>query len=153
MLAFLLPAMCAADETCPWLNAATADGVLGGSVTTSVTHPNKTPEDAICEFVRRQGTLLYSLRIDVQTMSAPKSQFASFKAQCGTRVEALRAIGNEAVACSHEPDKERTSEQVIGRVRDRAFLVRLSTTDSSLPRDAIREKARSVAEQVAGILF
>jgi hypothetical protein len=60
----------------------------------------------------------------------------------------LKAIGNEALACSDDH-----AELVVGRVRDRAFLVRLGTNDHSTQPSALREKARRVAEQVAGILF
>jgi len=52
----------------------------------------------------------------------------------------LKAIGTEALACRGE-----TGEQVVGRVRDRAFLVRITTND--------REKVRKVAEMVAGSMF
>jgi hypothetical protein len=52
----------------------------------------------------------------------------------------LKAIGSEALACRGE-----AGEQVVGRVRDRAFLVRITTND--------REKVRKVAEMVAGSMF
>jgi hypothetical protein len=42
---------------------------------------------------------------------------------------------------------------VVGRVRNRAFIVLLSTSDSSMTQSSLREKARRVAEQVAGNLF
>jgi hypothetical protein len=54
----------------------------------------------------------------------------------------MKAIGNEAVACS-----DGGAEQVVGRVREHAFLVRLSGTPGA------RVKVRGIAEQVAGILF
>jgi len=52
----------------------------------------------------------------------------------------LKAIGSEALACRGE-----AGEQVVGRVRDRAFLVRITAND--------REKVRKVAEMVAGSMF
>jgi hypothetical protein len=52
------------------------------------------------------------------------------------------------MACSDD-----NAERVVGRVRDRAFVVRISTNDRSAQSGALREKARKVAEQVAGILF
>ena len=47
-------------------------------------------------------------------------------------------------------------EQVIGRVRDQVFTVTITTSarnDPSMSRDALREKTRNIAEQVAGALF
>jgi hypothetical protein len=38
-------------------------------------------------------------------------------------------------------------------VRNRVFLVRISTNERSLQPGVLRDKARKVAEQVAGILF
>jgi len=47
-------------------------------------------------------------------------------------------------------------EMVVGRVRDRAFVVRVSSSiqnDPSMTPETRRERASLVAEQVAGILF
>jgi hypothetical protein len=47
-------------------------------------------------------------------------------------------------------------EQVIGRVRDQIFTVTITTSarrDPSMPREALEEKTRNIAEQVAGALF
>ena len=137
--------MCAAEEKCPWLNAATAAGVLGGAVKANVTQ-------TACEFVRLDGSSESSLRIEVETLVAPRD-FASRPAQCGSAAEALKAIGNEAVACAYSEKTGWKAEQVIGRVRNQAFLVRVSTNDRAATPGGLREKARKVAEQVAGFLF
>ncbi|MGO9255003.1 MAG: hypothetical protein ACLQU1_01675 [Bryobacteraceae bacterium] len=134
-----LPAMAAAEERCPWLNAATAGGVLGGTVQVTVA-------PASCEFVRQAGAQETTLRIEVRAVSAPN-------AHCGPGAEPLKAIGNQAMACSYEGKPGWTAEQVVGRVRDQAFLVRIGTNDRSAVGKTLREKARDVAEQVAGILF
>jgi hypothetical protein len=45
---------------------------------------------------------------------------------------------------------------VIGRVRDRLFIVTVSSTiarDPSMTRQLLKEKARMIAEQIAGALF
>jgi hypothetical protein len=118
-----------AENSCPFLNAATADGVLGGEVASHVSGDT-------CIFTRNSS----ELRIEVQTVRLP------YKPNCSPSPTPLNAIGNEAVAC-----EKPGSDQVAGRVRDRAFYVRLTSND--LSRTALREKARSVAEQVAGILF
>ena len=144
-LLLLLPVAGAAAETCPWLNAATAGGVLGSPATVTVTHENANRDDAACIFAGTSGTL----RISVQTMETPRSEFASHAEACGANTTPLKAIGNEAVVC--DPDK--LSAQAIGRVRNRIFTILISTTDSSAVAAVLREKARSLAEQVAGNLF
>jgi len=65
----------------------------------------------------------------------------------------MKAIGNQAQACTYQGHSGWMAEQVVGRVRDQAFLVRISTHDASASPKILREKARKVAEQVAGILF
>jgi hypothetical protein len=132
-LAFGLPAL--AEDRCAWLNAATAAGVLGGEVKMTVT-------EGSCEFVHREN----SLRIEVRATNAPH-------AQCVSPGEPLKAIGNEAQACTYHGEPGWVAEQVVGRVRDRAFLVRIGTQDQSAAPKVLREKARKVAEHVAGILF
>ncbi len=132
-IAFCLPVL--AEDRCTWLNAATAAGVLGGAVQTTLA-------PGVCEFVRQET----SLRIEVGATNAPH-------AQCGPSGEQLKAIGNEAQACAYQGKPGWIAEQVVGRVRDQAFLVRISTKDPSAAPKILREKARKVAEQVAGILF
>jgi hypothetical protein len=138
-IAVCLPAMAGAEDRCPWLNAATAGGVLGGAVQMTVT-------PASCEFVRQYSGHETVLRIEVGAVNAPH-------AQCGSGTVALKAIGNEAMACTHQGKQGWMAEQVVGRVRDQAFLVRVGTDDPSAAAKMLREKARNVAEQVAGILF
>lgn len=86
------------------------------------------------------------MRIEVGPANAPH-------AQCGSPAEQLRAIGNEAQACTYQGKPGWIAEQVVGKVRDQAFLVRISTKDQSAAPKILREKARKIAEQVAGILF
>jgi hypothetical protein len=155
-LLVLLPVLAQAAETCPWLNAATAGGVLGGTVTTTVTHENANRDDAVCAFALARGEPGAKLRIDVRTMDPPRSEYTSRAAECGSNPAPLKAIGNEAVVCS--PDEGpggRRSALVVGRVRNRIFTILISTTNSSSSEtpDLLREKARAVAEQVAGNLF
>jgi hypothetical protein len=178
---FSFPALCRAQESCLWLNAATAGGVLGGAVTATVSHPKAHPpkvqtanakssagplsadpevtgyagngmDDSDCAFLR-QPPFAGTLRIAVRTMSAPAKEFASYKARCGPHAVPLKAIGNEAFACTlHEKNGQR-SEQVVGRVRERAFVIRLSIEDPSVTQSLLGEKAQKVAETVAGNLF
>jgi hypothetical protein len=144
----ILPSVAAAANTCPWLNAATAGGVLGGQVTNLTITRAHAGDDATCEFIRRDGSLLLDLRIEVETMPSPAKDFATYAARCHSAAVPLKAIGNEALSCNDEG-----AGQIVGRVRDRAFVVRISTTDHSTSLNALSEKARKIAEQVAGILF
>jgi len=145
LAAISVPLMCAAEEKCPWLNAATAAGVLDGAVKANVTQTS-------CEFVRLDGSSESALRIEVEALVA-RRDFTSRAAQCGSGAEPLKAIGNEAVACTHSRKKGQMAEQVIGRVRNQAFLVRISSDDHAATSAGLREKARKIAEQVAGFLF
>ena len=141
LAAFLigLPAVAAGQQRCPWLNPATAAGVLGGAVQTTVTASS-------CEFVRRAGPQEALLRIEVTAANLPH-------AHCPPGAEALKSIGNEAVACAYKEKAGWVAEQVVGRVRDQAFLVRIAVNDRSAGDATLRRKARDIAEQVAGILF
>ena len=148
------PMRCGAQTQCPWLNAATAAGVLGGEVQASTT-PLTPQGDTTCDFKRTQQSVAFALKIAVHTMALPLKDFAAYLAQCaGTQVP-LKAIGNEAFQCvlSKNPDN---GEQIIGRVRDRAFVIdirRGSTRPSTSTQNGLSDEARNVAEQVAGALF
>jgi hypothetical protein len=177
-----VPACCQAEETCLWLNAATAGGILDGAVTATVSRPNGSPvnthpanakssagpmnanpgaanyskdgiDDADCVFARRAGTTLTEMRIEVRTMNDSRNELTAHLAHCGALPVPLKAIGTEALACSLDGKAEQHAEQVVGRVRDRVFLVRLSTNDASIGQAVLREKTRKTAEQVAGNLF
>jgi hypothetical protein len=83
-------------------------------------------------------------------------QFPTYLAQCPPKSAPLRAIGNEAVMCSLQGKGDQYAEIVVGRVRDQAFVVSVSSSvqnDPSMTRETRRERANLVAEQVAGILF
>lgn len=151
LVAGLPSLMRAAEDSCPWLNSATASGVLGNSVTASVTHPDKSKDDAVCEFTSRTAEPSV-LRIEVKTMANSTADFPAWLAQCGSNSTPVRGIGNQAVSCGREKGPD-TSEEIISRIRDRALLVRLTVRNASAPRSALREKASAVAEIVAGNLF
>jgi hypothetical protein len=59
-------------------------------------------------------------------------------------------------AASPATKDDRFAEKVVGRVRNQAFVVSVSSSvenDASMTREMRREKANLTAEQVAGILF
>lgn len=134
-LLLMAAGLCRAQNACPWLNAATAGGILGGPVTASV-------KPTVCEFVRHLGSNESTLRIEVQKKPA------SLAAKCDSTGTPIKAIGNEALACTAG-----SFEIVIGRVRDQRFAVSIGASDPSVDRATLQEKARKVAEQLAGNLF
>jgi hypothetical protein len=152
--AMFAPAVCLGQTKCPWINEATARGILGGPVTLAA---RVTPQgDGVCEFSRQQGAIVHQLRISVDSMTDIPKQFPTYVAQCPPNSSPVRAIGNAAVTCSLQGKGEASTERIVGRVRDHAFVVNLSSTvsnDPSMTPQMRRDKVNLVAEQVAGILF
>jgi hypothetical protein len=141
------------QPTCPWLNSATASGFLGGPATTTVT-PIGDKGDAECVFTRHDGSSILSLQIGVQTLNGPPFSLEPYIAECASPLTPIRAIGNEALACSLANSKKKgMTELVTSRVRERGFFVRLSTTVPSTDVSDLRLRASKVAELVAGFLF
>lgn len=144
---------CHAENACPWINRATALGILGtteGSPMASPTEVNATS----CSFMVHSESGVNELRITVEQVKEPDQEFDSLKAKCGSGASPLPAIGNKAIVCS--TDKKGMGEKVIGQVRDNIFTITLSTgakKDPSLPQEVLHEKIRLAAEQVAGNLF
>lgn len=173
----LLPGQCRAEAKCPWLNAATASGILGGDVRMTVTPPREpaaqSPDptvyqadqvrmdrfDVSCEFQRAADSGLNTLDIAVTTMSDPAKEFPSFLSLCRGTTVALKAIGNDAVQCVMKDGGTNSSnrvEQVIARVRNRAFVLTVSRhapASAAAVGDELSPDTRNIAEQVAGSLF
>ena len=120
----------AADQSCRWLDAATAAGFLGGPVTSRTTA-------TACQFVQGRSKLI----IEVRTFDSAHKQFTSQRARCRPNAEQLPATGNEAFVC---PKKH----EVVGRVRTAIFKVQLVK-----PTDAWQSNLKLLAQQVAGALF
>jgi hypothetical protein len=152
---FATPSPCLAEVQCPWLNAATAAGVLGGEVQANVAA--LTPQgDTTCEFKRAEHSAAFTLAIAVHTMALPSKDFATYLARCSGTAVSLKGIGNEAVQCVPRNSSSDGGEQIIGRVRDRAFVIDLKRSPTRQPTSSasgLSEEARNVAEQVAGALF
>jgi len=148
-----LPAFCATAETCPWINAGTAGGVLGGSANATVTRSKKNANDAMCDFTGRRGAVEYELHVDVATMTSPRQEFAAYAAQCKSNSAPLKSIATEAIICGNDAKPGQLSERVVGRIRTQAFIIRIGTNSPLETRASIEDKARRVAEQVAGNLF
>jgi hypothetical protein len=163
MVAALLSAggsACVGQATCPWMNAATAGGVLGGEVRSLVT--GLTPAgDATCEFVRPGGSGAEAmLRIAVHTMPHLAQDYAGYVALCGAGAVKLRGIGNEAVRCIAQSGSSKGEELIVGRVRDRAFVITIKAEwigekppSATKTRNPMSDDSENIAEQVAGSLF
>lgn len=134
--------LCCAESNCPWMNKATAAGLLGGDVTAKFVSSGKSGESGQCTFTQASNSAI-ALRIDVALMTSLKTQFPEYLAKCGPNAKPVKAIGNEAVTCTsgHE-------QTLIGRVRDEAFIITLLSPD-----DAAKDSIKKAAEIVSGNLF
>jgi hypothetical protein len=109
---------------------------------------------ASCRFDYHDATASRALRITVEDLKEPGQATSAYKTRCGAGPTALRAIGNEA--CSQEINGQTYGAEVIGRVRNQIFTITLTTSarhDPFMPRQALQDNVRDIAEQVAGALF
>ena len=154
LIAVLMPAACYGQTKCPWLNEATARGILGGQV--SVTVDLNLRGEGECKFSRQRGGVVFQLRISIGKMTNVAKQFSTYLALCPPNSPALRTIGNEAVMCTTEGKAGKYGETVVSRVREVAFIVSVSSSvkdDPQMTQQMRRDKANLIAEQVAGNLF
>lgn len=148
----LVPIMASAEDHCPWLNDATASGILNSPAVVKV---HRTAADGIaCLFFSHvPASPTFSI---VVTGSGAMNRESSFElGRCTSPLIHLKGIGNEAEACSIETGHA-AEEIVIGRVRDKRFVVSINMSaggDQPFDQKVSRQKAESVAEQVAGALF
>jgi hypothetical protein len=149
------PNLCHAANNCPWINEATASGLLGGGATGSYSQPSP-PQAAVCTFVQTSTEGTRTLRIAVEQTPDFQARIESEFKACGTDPTPLTAIGNEARMCNADDRKKLLAERVVGRVRDQVFIITISSTqkrDFNLNRDMLKASAYTAAEQVAGNLF
>jgi hypothetical protein len=152
--------MCHAEAQCPWMNAATAGGFLGGEVKASVSAVT-VDGDATCEFTRgAKSNTASMLRIAVHTMAHTPQEFPAYLALCGTGAVALKGIGNQAVHCIPSSGASKGEELIVGRVRDRTFVITINAawikqppTSPTKTRNPISDDSENLAEQVAGSMF
>lgn len=137
-----------ASTSCPVLNTATARGAIGEEQLKLIR--SETSGGYTCQFTGIQT----DLTIKISTLASPTdfSHFAEAQCRGGRELAPLKAIGNEAITCSMG-DKGRLVGKVIGRVRNKAFVIRLTSTDQMTSAKSLQSKAAAVAEQVAGNLF
>ncbi len=150
-----LPGVCQAKNNCPWINEATASGLLGGEAVGEMTDAT-VGQPATCIFTQIDKGAARTLRISLERTVDPHHVLVSVAAGCGTNGTLLPAIGNEAVTCAINDRKIGLGERVVGRVRDQVFTIALSTTvkdDPVLTREALKARIYIAAEQVSGNLF
>jgi len=148
-----LPVFCKAQTICPWLNEATAAGLLNGPVSPDV--QKRGDRAGTCDFHLKDAPSGYGLKIDVHEIGGKEKGIVAYESHCASSPVPLQAIGNEAVVCTVLIGRSR-GEEVVGRVRDRVFIVRMDAAMSDNRSDnskLLREKVTGVAEQVAGSLF
>lgn len=153
-LPLVRPAVCLGQTKCPWINEATARGILGGPVTMKVQVDEQGA--GVCKFSRQEGSAKLELQIAVHPMTDVAREFPDYLRECPPKSAALRAIGNEAVTCSAQGKRGEFEERVVARVRKQAFVVAVSSSvdaDPAMNKEMRRKKADVVAEHVAGILF
>lgn len=150
------PAVTRAANNCPWMNEATASGLLGGNAigSYSASTANQPP---VCTFTQSEGDVTRVLRITVDLAEGdPHAHLMKAEAACGPNPTPLKAIGNEAVSCAVDEPNPGRGARAIGRVRDQVFEILMTTTrkdDSILKSDALRIRINTAAEQVSGNLF
>lgn len=151
-LAVSIPAY--ASNACPWMNEATASGLLGDEAIGSYKSASVPGQPATCTFTQGTGAAVRMLVIEIDTTDAA-ARIKSRQKDCSSDVSSLPAIGNEAVVCAADRGS-RPGELVVGRVRDQVFTIRLSSSikgDPVLTRESLMKKISAAAEQIAGNLF
>ena len=150
-----LPAAGHAENNCPWLNEATAGGLLGGDAVGMKTDASA-GQPTVCTFTQQGAGVTRTLRITVEIAPEPHQRMSAVAQVCGADAAPIKAIGNEALVCTADDRKGGVGERVVGRVRDQVFTITIASTlksDPILNRDALKARIYTAAEQVAGNLF
>lgn len=155
LLGALLAPGAAAAASCPWLNEATASGLLGADAT-GVYAPAAAGQPAVCTFTEVNSRSPRTLQIRVETAPDAHARLMALNSSCADAASPLAAIGNEAVTCSAAEHRDKPAERAIGRVRDQVFTITLTSSgkqDDVLTRDELQMRIGTAAEQVAGNLY
>jgi hypothetical protein len=154
LAACLIASSAKAANNCPWLNEATASGLLGAQAVGSFQAPVGQP--AICIFTQQSSGTTRILQIEVDTRPDAAAHLKALEKTCPSDSAPMQAIGNEAISCLLDDRGGRPGGEVLGRVRDQVFVIRVTTSqknDPFLTRSALQRLINSAAEQVAGNLF
>jgi hypothetical protein len=149
------PAVARAANNCPWINEATASGLLSGEAVGEVSGA-PAGQPTVCTFTRTTGGVRRALRVTVEVVSDSHAHLTAIAQSCGANATALKAIGNEAFVCAPDAPNAGMGERVVGRVRDQVFTITIGSSrknDPILTRDVLKSRIYTAAEQVAGNLF
>jgi hypothetical protein len=141
-----------AASQCPWLNAATASGILSAAASESYVEA-AAEQPGTCTFTSKSAAGDRVLSIAVEISSEAHARLGVLGRGC--RIS-LPALGNEAVECAVEDRRSTVSQRVVGRVRDQVFTIAISSSvknDGDLRPDELKNRLAAAAEQVAGNLF
>jgi hypothetical protein len=153
--AFLVPMPGSAANNCPWMNEASASGLLGGDGVGAFTAASP-GQPAVCSFNSEMEGVKRALRITVEVSPDAHGLLALGAHDCTSGAAPLKAIGNEAFVCVADERKGMASVRALGRVRDQYFTIMIVSTqknDPFLTPDALKSKIYAAAEQVAGNLY
>ena len=150
-----MPALGHAKNNCPWMNEATATGLLGGEAVGEFTAAAN-GQPAVCVFSEKDAAAARTLRISVMAEADGAAGLKAAEQTCGTEAAPIQAIGNEAMICSADDRKGPLAERVVGRVRDQVFTITMGSSikgDLLFTRAVLKTKIYTAAEQVSGNLF
>ncbi len=150
-----MPLVLRAENNCPWMNEATASGLLGASAVGTYTEASAA-HPAECSFVQNGDGGSRVLTITVEVTPDAHDRVGQMMHGCEGGSSPLGAIGNEAALCAVSDRKNRRSGRVIGRVRDQVFSITMTSTlkmDAVLSPQSIPSRISLAAEQVSGNLF
>jgi len=155
LLVIGMPALCHAKNNCPWINEATASGLLGQDAVGEFTDASAALP-AVCTFTGKDPVAPRTLRITVLVTPKFDAGYRTALQACGADAAPIQAIGNQAVVCNADDRKGPLGERVVGRVRDQVFTITMNTTlkaDPLFTRPALKTRIYTAAEQVSGNLF
>ena len=145
-----------AANNCPWMNEATAGGLLGGASTGAFTAAAN-GQPAVCTFTSTTPDATRVLEVTVEVVSSePHLRLAQLEDACRMNTAPVPAVGNEAMRCQPKVRGAVMAERILGRVRDQVFSITISTSlkdDGELNADMLEKHLALAAEQVAGNLF
>jgi hypothetical protein len=138
----------AATLRCPVLDTATVAGAIG-ELELAVLHAEN-GSNYSCVFTRSD----YQLKVAVTALPGASdfARFAAAACQAARDTTPVKAIGNEALACSVGTGSH-LEEKLVSRVRNQAFTLSLTTSDKAATPKTLRSTNLMLAEQVAGNLF
>lgn len=140
-----------ATAQCPWINTATAGGLLGvrgdlHAIASMVTGNS-------CSFEADGSRGMERLLIHVSVLQQSSQLVRLYEKGCSSAPVWLSGIGNEAFACGVRSHAQYT-ERVAGRVRDQIFEIEFVRRVAGVNAEKkLQALAASAAGQVAGNLY